>query len=226
MADDNVTEVATQQPALMELTAAVSVAVRPRLAPDRNPGVAELWVLNDDAKLLTWLARADDRLVARLEVARITVVDTTKVVLLARGGRGGPPVLVLDADAYRPYLKLPNFFLPVGKKLVPPLRRDLAKRAFAPDGDRIVWLDERGSMTSLHFSAFRPLLDCVRYERPNVAAYLPLSATPVVTLDTYDAKERPAGERIKLAADETNQTGRLAMIWHQGEWRHMARAKP
>jgi hypothetical protein len=132
---------------------------------------------------------------------------------------------VLDADAYRPYLKLPNFFLPVGKKLVPPLRRDLAKRTYAPDMERLVWLDERGLTTSLALSELCPLIDCVRYERPHLNAHVPIAAPTIVALDAYEAKERPAGERIKLAAEDIDSADRLAMIWDRGHWRLMARAK-
>ncbi len=208
-----------ETPVITDLTQTLRVAVKPRLVIDREPGTAEMWVLSDETKLLTWLARADDRLVARLEVARLIVSGAAQVVLLWRGGRGGPPVLVLEADAYRPYLKLPNLFIPVGKKLVPPLRRDLAKRAFAPESDHIVWLGNDGSMTSLPMSAFHPLIECIRYEKPMVTAHAAIAAEPIVTLDSYEAKDRPAGARIDLATGDSAQQGRLAMIWSDDQWR-------
>ncbi len=204
---------------LIDQTQILRVAVKPRLVADREPGTAEMWVLSDEKKLLSWLSRADDRLVARLEVARIELNCAKQVVLLSRGGRGGPPVLVLDAAAYRPYFKLPNLFIPVGMKLVPPLRRDLAKRAFAPQSERIVWLGSDGSMTALPVKAFRPLIDCIRYEKPIVTAHVAFAAEPIVSLDAYEAKDRPAGARIDLATDKAGQQGRLAMIWSDGQWR-------
>jgi hypothetical protein len=140
-----------------------------RLAPGAGTDPAELWVLRGESieQLDSLVRDADDRLLARLSFAVGVVAGERVAVLRARPGKGGPPVLVLDALACRPFLRLPNLFLPVGRLLRPPLRRDAVRQLLADDPDRVTWLVPQGDGTfvpqSLPDAAFRPLADWVEY---------------------------------------------------------------
>src|SRR5205085_10475892 len=91
----------------------------------------------------------------------------TVVVLRTRHSRLPPPELVLKAEAHKPYLKLPNLFLPAGKALHPPLRRDMVRKLLADDPAQVVWLaplDGGGFRPeTLPEDAFRPLIDWIDY---------------------------------------------------------------
>ncbi|WP_166827386.1 hypothetical protein [Thalassoroseus pseudoceratinae] len=137
---------------------------------------AELWVLTEKgAEQLDDLVRnSDDRLISRLAfaVGDLESADRSRtVVVRARPGSSGPPVLVLDGVACRPYLKLPNLFVPVGRRIHPPLRRDAVKNLLANDSAEITWLmptdDSSFQPQSLSDSAFRPLADWVDYVLDN-----------------------------------------------------------
>src|SRR5439155_13874703 len=112
-----------------------------RLVPCSSDEPTELWVIVGDPieRLRALAEQSDDRLLARLLFAVGTVGGERVAVLRARPGGvpaqrvAGPPVLVLDALACRPYLRLPNLFLPVGRRLRPPLRRDAVRELLAAD---------------------------------------------------------------------------------------------
>ncbi|MFM7151496.1 MAG: hypothetical protein ACKO23_16850 [Gemmataceae bacterium] len=144
--------------------------VRPILRSGGSSDSPELWVLQKNAieGLNAFVQNADDQLLQRLSFAVAQKNGKRMVLLRARHSRQSPPVVVLnDAVAYVNYLKLPNLFLPVGKRLHPPLRRDQVRQLLADDPARIVWLqpgdDEAFSPMSLPEDAFRPLSDWVEY---------------------------------------------------------------
>jgi cellulose synthase operon protein C len=131
---------------------------------------AELWVVRDrPVEQLDELVRnADDQILSRLAFAVGEASGQEIVALRVRPGRKqAPPVLVLDAQAYRSYLRLPNLFLPVQTRLRPPLRRDAVRQYLAEDAEQIHWLapGPEGSFTVETFpdSAFRPLSDWILY---------------------------------------------------------------
>lgn len=141
-----------------------------RLARGGASEASELWVLRDGAggSLDDLVRHADDRLLSRLAFAVAEGEGgRSTVVLRVRPSKQGPPVLVLDGDGYRPYLRLPNLFLPVGTRLHPPLRRDAVARLLAADPSRVTWLapgvDGGFVPESLPEEAFRPLGQWVDY---------------------------------------------------------------
>jgi hypothetical protein len=117
----------------------------------------------------TLAEQSDDALLARLSLAAGRHDGGRVAVLRAKPGREGPPVLVLDALACRPYLRLPNLFVPCGLRLRPAVRRDALRALLAADPDRITWLDPRPDGTfavhTLPETAFRPLESFVAYAR-------------------------------------------------------------
>ncbi len=148
---------------------------------------AELWVLRDDPveELNRFVQNSDDQMLHRLAFA-VGKKDSRQVIVLrTRPSRLPPPELVLRAEAYKAYLKLPNLFVPPGKALHPPLRRDMVRRLLADDPAQVVWLapaadggpiaprlagDSRSESPTMGFrpetlpeEAFRPLIDWIDY---------------------------------------------------------------
>jgi hypothetical protein len=144
--------------------------VTPSLKPGGPGDMGELWVLRDDPinELNRFVQNADDQLLHRLAFAvGSTRGGKTTIVLRVRQARQAPPVLVLNAQAYQHYLRLPNLFLPVGTRLHPPLRRDEVRKLLADDTSVLTWLSpgENGSFVpeSIAEDAFRPLWDWIDY---------------------------------------------------------------
>jgi hypothetical protein len=140
-----------------------------RLAHSGGTEAAELWVVRDEpmAQLDQLVQSADDQLLSRLAFAVGRNGEQTIVVLRARPSKSPPPVLIINAIAFRPYLKLPNLFLPCGTRLHPPLRRDAVRDRLADDPAVITWLQpqhtNRFTSESLPDQAFRPLGEWVEY---------------------------------------------------------------
>jgi hypothetical protein len=142
-----------------------------RLAASSATEPAELWVLRGQAveQLDAFVHEADDHLLGRLAfaVAEPAGGGQPVIVLRCRPSKLPPPVLVLEGVGYRPYLKLPNLFLPCGRRLHPPLRRDAVRRLLADDPEHVTWLEplDRLAFTPhrLPEQAFRPLQDWVDY---------------------------------------------------------------
>src|SRR5205807_1457947 len=106
----------------------------------------ELWVLRDHPieELNRFVQNADDQLLNRLAFAVGEHAGQTTIVVRTLQSKLPPPVLVFKAMAYRPFLKLPNLFLPCGKSLHPPLRRDQVRKLLADDASQITWLVPTG----------------------------------------------------------------------------------
>jgi hypothetical protein len=146
------------------------IAVTPSLRAGGSAEGAELWVLREDPinELNRFVQNATDDMLQRLAFAVGQHGDEKVIVLRTRQSKHAAPVLVLHgAIGYKPFLKLPNLFLPVGTKLHPPLRRDQVRKLFAEDTDQIVWLQPEGHSSfrpqTLPEDSFRPLWDWVDY---------------------------------------------------------------
>jgi hypothetical protein len=130
---------------------------------------AELWVLRDQAlaQLDALVRGSSDELLARLAFAVGASEGQQYVVLRVRPSKQAPPVLALEGESYRSYLKLPNLFLPCGTRLHPPLRRDAVRKLLADDLARVTWLAPHADGTftpeGLPDNAFRPLSDWIDY---------------------------------------------------------------
>src|SRR5262249_37240298 len=139
------------------------------LASGQTHEPAELWVLRNRPieQLADLLRGADDTLLGNLLIAEGETQGQRIVVLKAKPGRQRAPVLLLDAEESRPYLKLAHLYLPRGRRLQPGLRRDAVRELLAADNERITWLAwrEDGSFVreSLAEAAFVPLLQRVQY---------------------------------------------------------------
>jgi hypothetical protein len=167
-----------------ETKAPKKMTVPLKLSASTTTEVPELWVLRDNAvEQLDGLVRdSDERLLQRLMFAVATDTKGNRtVVLRVRPSKLTPPVLTLDnALPYKPYWKLPNLFLPIGKRLHPTLRRDAVRKLLADDADQVVWLYPDGEFgftpESVPDAAFRSLEDWVEYvieaEQQALAAWI------------------------------------------------------
>ncbi len=154
-----------------EAKAPKKMTVPLKLAASTTTDTPELWVLRDNAvEQLDALVRdSDERLLQRLMFAVATDAQGKRtVVLRVRPSKLTVPVLTLDnALSFKPYWKLPNLFLPLGKRLHPTLRRDAVRKLLADDADQVVWLYPDGASgftpESVPDAAFRSLEDWVDY---------------------------------------------------------------
>jgi hypothetical protein len=144
------------------------IPIRLRLTPANRAEPPELWLLRGDclARLADFVRETDERVLARIDFA-CAEIDGERIVLLkSLHGRGGPPVVAADADPFVPAMKFPNFFVPQGYTVHPPLRRDLIRELFAGDPRQITWLRQTGDSVRAHSvadEAFRPLSEAVDY---------------------------------------------------------------
>ena len=119
-------------------------AVPLRLAAGNAADVAEMWVLTEDAvdQLDALVRDADDRLMARL-CSPSPPTRTGRRRSSSRPGRRSCRHRSCRWErpiGFKPYWKLPNLFLPVGRRLMPTLRRDAVRKLLADDPDQVVWL--------------------------------------------------------------------------------------
>ncbi|WP_439625137.1 hypothetical protein [Gemmata sp.] len=205
-----------------EAKAPKKMAVPMRLTAGNAADVPELWVLRDNAiEQLDVLVRdSDDRLTQRLMFAVATDPNGTRtVVLRTRPSKLAPPVLPLEnALGFKPFWKLPNLFVPAGRRLHPTLRRDAVRRLLADDADQVVWLypDADGKFTpeSVPDGAFRPLEDWVDYvieaEQAPLAAWIEATRFDFdhfICKDTGGPKKPDKPEKDPKARDEDEARG-------------------
>lgn len=144
------------------------IPIRLRLSPANRTEPPELWLLRGDgaARLADFVREADERMLARIDFACAEAEAGRIVLLKSLHGRGGPPVVIADADPFVSAMKFPNFFVPQGYTVYPPLRRDLIRELFATDSRQITWLRPTGDSIRAHsvaVEAFRPLSAAVDY---------------------------------------------------------------
>ena len=147
------------------------IAVPLSLVAGNAAELPELWVLRGDAvaQLDELVRDSDERLVGRLKFAvGSDAAGQTVIVLRATASKLPPPVPPLTGViGYRPFYKLPNLYVPAGKRVHPALRRDAVRTLLANDPDRLVWLapGEAGAFVpeTISEDSFRPLEDWVVY---------------------------------------------------------------
>jgi hypothetical protein len=206
-----------------EAKAPKKMTVPLRLTAGNAADVPELWVLRDNGveQLDTLVRDSDDRLTQRLMFAVATDQDGKAVVVLrTRPSKLAPPALPLEnALAFKPFWKLPNLFVPVGRRLHPTLRRDAIRKLLADDPDQVVWLypDDKNGFTpeSLPDGAFRSLEDWVDYiieaEQKPLAAWIEATRFDFehyICKDAAGPKTKPdKGDKEPRAKDDDDARG-------------------
>ncbi|MGE3806909.1 MAG: hypothetical protein AB7K24_19760, partial [Gemmataceae bacterium] len=140
-----------------------------RLARSSGTEPAELWTLRDHAveQLDAFVRSAHDRVLGRLRFA-VTGDEPPTIVLMAVRGKTAPPALDFQGQSYRRHQRMDNLFVPIGKRIEPPLRRDAVRKLLADDPELITWLvpgDEEGAFTpeSIPDRAFESLDKWIDY---------------------------------------------------------------
>lgn len=138
----------------------IIVPLKPAASASTEP--ASLWVLRQDAtqQMDAFVQSADARVLSQLSFAITEANGERNVILRLRPTRLPPPVVTLVAETYRPWLRLPNLFVPLGTRIDPPLRRDTIQKLVANDAAMVGWLvrGEYGFVAeSLPDEAFLPL---------------------------------------------------------------------
>lgn len=131
-------------------------------SPSASTEVPALWVLRQNAvaQMDAFVQRADEKTRSQLAFAVTDSGGNRVVVLRLRPTKLPPPELQLVSEAYRPWLRLPNLFVPVGNRIDPPLRRDTMQKMLAADAAIITWLapaHDGFTAESLPDDAFQPL---------------------------------------------------------------------
>ncbi|MGF1579089.1 MAG: hypothetical protein ACFCD0_06965 [Gemmataceae bacterium] len=187
-----------------------------RLVAGSASEIPELWVLRDNpmAQLDAFVRSSSDQLLARLSFAVGKVGKDDAVILRVRPSRQAPPAIVLDGVEFRPYRGLSNLFVPCGRMVHPPLRRDALRNLLAEDPDQITWLypHEDGTFTpeSLPDKVFRPLPDWIEYiftrERVALESWIEASVFDFEKFVCKDDKERESKPKDKKpGADKSNR---------------------
>lgn len=140
-----------------------------QLVPASGDDAPQLWILRGEelVELDAWVQDADPALLERLAFAVGERAQGRTIAVRARRSRAPPPVVVLPGLACRPYLRLPNLFVPCGTRIHPPLRRDALAKHLALQPSDVVWLapgkEGRFCVERFADSAFHPLADWVDY---------------------------------------------------------------
>ncbi len=204
------------------------MTVQLRLSPSSSTDVPELWVIRENAvEQLDALVRdSDDKLIQRLRFAVATDHNGNRTVILrVRPSKLSPPALTLDnAIAFKPFWKLPNLFLPLGKRLHPTLRRDSVRKLLADDPDQVVWLYPEGESgftpEYVPDAAFRVLEDWVDYviesEQHPLAAWIEATRfdfDAFICKDTGGPKPKPdKGDKESRSKDDDIKAPKGATI--------------
>ncbi|WP_157369587.1 hypothetical protein [Zavarzinella formosa] len=170
-----------------------------------------LWIITKDA--LAQLSRhcrtAGEQTLAAFEVA-VTAMDGTPAVLVrCSSSLRNLPVFVANAEAYVSWQKRSNLFLPQGRRLEPPLRRDVVLDTLNMLSDRIYWMAETGSswrLESVPVDSFHPLSKWVEYRSPQAANVRTVweQSDDWVT-ETFVERTEPERERRTPEPERTNQ---------------------
>ncbi len=211
-----------------EAKAPKKMSVPLKLTAGNAADLPELWVLRDNAieQLDTLVRDSDDRLTQRLMFAVATDPNGTRTVILrTRPSKLAPPAIPLEnAVGFKPFWKLPNLFVPVGRRLHPTLRRDAVRKLLADDPDQVVWLqpDDKNGFTpeSVPDGAFRSLEDWVDYviesEHKPLAVWIEATRFDFehfICKDAGGPKTKPdKGDKDPKARDEDEARGSRATM--------------
>ncbi len=187
-----------------------------RLGAGSATEIPELWVLRENPleQLDAFVRSSSDQLLARLSFAVGKVGKEDAVILRVRPSRQSPPAVVLDGIEFRPYRGLSNLFVPCGRIIHPPLRRDALRKLLAEDPDQITWLypHEDGSFTpeSLPDKVFRPLPDWIEYiftrERAALESWVQASVFDFEKFVCKEDKEKEGKPKDKKpGSDKSNK---------------------
>jgi hypothetical protein len=193
--------------------------LRMRLDENDSDDPAELWVIHEQPieQLNSWLRTVEDSQVARFEFALAEPRGRPILFLRARSSEQGLPIMLLSGLGCRPYLQMPNLFLPCGLRLSPPLQRAMAREYLAQDENRIhVLLPATAGKfvpVSIPETAFRPLAESVDYHAPAVRAWEAVSLQSLPELDSFEVSQEPEREPEVVESEKPLSTPEVIPVF-------------
>ncbi len=179
------------------------IPIRLKLSRVHRGDPPEFWLLRGDFESLLnrFVREADERILAGIDFA-VAQRAGERIVLLKSGrGQSGAPILIAGTEAFAPMQRFHNLFAPVGTALHPPVRRDLIRDLFAPDSQRIAWLQPADGCLraqSIAMDAFQPLAKAIDYRIEHQRRALSLvDWKPPFELASFQEQLEP----IKLSAN-------------------------
>lgn len=185
-----------------------------RLVPSRRSEPPSLWILRmEPVRALEELAETwPEAVVSRLAFAIVTAPGEAPIaVVRARPSREGPPALTLG-EPYAPILEIPNLFVPIDRRIEPPLRRDRLRSLLADDPERLSWLTALGSgaeegfrVESVPDAAFVPLAESIDYVLdvavPVLEPWVRSTTFDLEPFEVVEERTRPRRKAPKPAAE-------------------------
>jgi cellulose synthase operon protein C len=103
------------------------ISVSIRLVPLRQSEPTELWIIrqNPEEQLVQLSQRFDERMLDRFRFAIGNWLGEPCLILQSRRKKGPPPVLLIEGEEYRSYLRFANLFVPCGYRFESIPRRDV-----------------------------------------------------------------------------------------------------
>ncbi len=174
-----------------------------------------LWVLRENAieKIERLIASAPDDVIDSLLFA-VTKSNPPKVILRARPSQKKSVTLEIDGEAFHAHMQIQNLFLPHGRSLEPPLRRDVVRELLAKNADDVTWVTGEGAALAIERIAdasFVPLTSWVDYVIDNATeldAWMQSARFDFAEYVVADEESRSAPEPEEPRDEETKKKSR------------------
>lgn len=171
---------------LVSYSGTISIDVMLRLTTSTEEP-ATFWVIKKDS-LDEFVSNSDEVTISKLQYA----TAGENIVIRTIDRRAAPPVLgVLGHKNHF----LSNLYVPVSSKVFPSLRRDILRKALAPDPKRIYWLtqsdNKKFAVESIPDAAFCPLANHVEYTVPANIGQIPCTFGSLFDLPSFGIDEEP-----------------------------------
>lgn len=147
------------------------IPIRLTFGPRHPAGRESLWVLSAKEEVEFWgyCASADASVLQRLEAARVSHEEHTRLVVRGIGGKRLRHSLPLPGSGYATDLRVPGLWVPASRELRPHVRLGELTRLLGLSRGSVVWIEPSTDGVVPHSvptSAFRPVAELIEYHAP------------------------------------------------------------